>query len=142
MSSGFKYWDVVLTDEDGGSAIVKNNGTSDNRGVYEINAPAADTYYFYIDHNGTLSAFIENIKVQKTTGGGTLKIELQYKIRGTWYSGDVADSYKTQPALDYSDVQAAKWNIVKLGQVFYGVPIRLSCTVSAAGIISAQVLRS
>lgn len=142
MSSGFKYWDVVLTDIDGTSAIVKNNGTSDNRGVYEINASGAGEYNFYIDYNGTLSAKIENIKVQKTTGGGTLKVALQYKIRGTWYSGDVTDSYKTSAALDYSDVQAAKWNIVKLGQVFYGVPIRLSCTVSAAGIISAQVLRS
>lgn len=142
MSSGFKYWDVVLTDEDGGSAIVKNNGTSDNRGVYEINAPAAGTYYFYIDHNGTLSAFIENIKVQKTTGGGTLKIELQHKVRGTWFDGGIADSYETDSYLDLDETQAARWNRLTVQSAFYGVPLRISCTVSAPGIISAQVLRS
>lgn len=142
MSAGFKYWDVVLTDIDGLSAIVKNNGTSDNRGVYEINAATAGTYNFYIDYNGQLSAKIENVKIQKTTGGGTLKVVLQYKIRGSWVDGDINESYKTNQVLDYTDVQAAKWNIVKINNVFYGVPIRLSCTVSAAGIISAQVLRS
>ena len=49
MSSGFKYWDIILTDVDGTSAIVQNNGTSDNRGVYKITASVAGTYYFYID---------------------------------------------------------------------------------------------
>lgn len=82
------------------------------------------------------------MKIQKTTGGGTLKVVLQYKIRGTWVDGDINESYKTNQVLDYTDVQAAKWNIVKINNVFYGVPIRLSCTVSTAGVISAQVLRS
>lgn len=137
-----KYWDIVLTDVDGSSNIVRNNGTDDNRGVYEINATTAGTYYFYIDWNGQLSAKIENVKIQKTTGGGTLKVVLQYKIRGTWYDGDIIESYKTNQLLDYTEVQAMKWNIMKIGQVFYGIPIRLSCTINAAGIISAQVLRS
>lgn len=142
MSAGFKYWDVVLTDIDGLSAIVKNNGTSDNRGVYEINAATPGMYYFYIDYNGQLSAKIENVRVQKTTGGGNLKVSLQYKIRGTWTDGSINESYKTNEQLDYTDVDSINWNTIKIEQVFYGVPIRIACTITEAGIISAQTLRS
>jgi len=141
MSSGFKYWNVVLTDIDGTSAIVQDSGTDDNHGVYKIASAPAGLNYFYIDWNGTASMKLENYAL-RTASGGTLKAEIQWKIGGSWVDGGLADSYETDANLDLSATQAAKWNTVDINRPMYGVPCRIACLTDAAGDLFAQALRS
>ena len=137
-----KYWDIVLTDVDGTSAIVQNNGTSDNRGVYKITAASAGTYYYYIDWSGLESFKFEKFSIQKKTGGGYLWCAVQWKVDGTWIDGGLSESYSTDQNLKFDATQALAWNTIDIEQVCYGVPIRVKCVVENAGIILAQALRS
>ena len=137
-----KYWNMILTDVDGTSAMVQDNGTVDNRGVYKIAASAAGSHYFYIDWSGSESFKFEKFSVQKSTGGGYLWCAVQWKINGSWVDGGLSESYLTDPNLKFDATQAACWNTIDIEQVCYGVPVRVKCLIENAGNILAQALRS
>lgn len=136
-----KYWDLVLTDIDGTSNVVKHAGIADNIGMYKIVAASPGTYTFYVDWSGTTSFKFEKFSLQKT-GGGTMSCNVLWKINGTYGKGGLSEAYDTDPNLVFDATQAARWNTIDIEQICYGVPVAVECVISAAGTIFAQALRS
>jgi len=136
-----KYWEIILTDEDGGSSTVKSADIAGTIGLFDINAPAAGTYYFYVDWAGRESFKFEKFSLTKF-GGGDMHCNIEWKVGNDFIIGGLSEGYDTDAYLNFDATQAARWNTIDIEQVCYGVPIRISCTVSAAGIIRAQALRS
>ena len=58
-----KYWEIILTDEDGGSSTVKSADIAGTIGLFDINAPGAGTYYFYVDWAGRESFKFEKFSL-------------------------------------------------------------------------------